>query len=385
MDMPRSELVFKKWSIKIGVYFALAVSLIVSIFYWYVLSGVAEDDNVSLFHRGMLYCSILIGIVAEYFKALSIVNSRKVLWIIFTVISVVTCVGSYSIMNQNRQIKLTKSSDEYAKTSENQDKAEAVRLKTAYAKDYTAQNAIADRKENKRAYKHDKNYPYATYKAVEAEIKQKLADKNAYESASAMSGSAKVELKSGSTGASSNPFLSTVAKYVAKGDDALVIMAFFLVVTIMIEIGAYFFGKLANEVGLYLTLTNQAITNRANLEHFGYTISPITASNTLGQAQGQTLQHEPQQEAPQQVPQPTAKPKEKIKAKAKKNARTSISADTGTSGDNAQRYNALVDSINQGDTKSTLAGIRGFKFDGQGMGRGTANKYKEALKKDGII
>jgi hypothetical protein len=75
----------------------------------------------------------------------------------------------------------------------------------------------------------------------------------------------------------------------------------------------------------------------------------------------------------------------KNKPKKQSVKRSSVTPDTGTRGENANRYRALKEAIGSGETKPTQRGIMAFKFGGIGMGRTTADKYRNALIKEGVI
>jgi hypothetical protein len=66
-------------------------------------------------------------------------------------------------------------------------------------------------------------------------------------------------------------------------------------------------------------------------------------------------------------------------------ARNAITADTGTTGKNSKRYHALKNALLAGNIKPTVREIQGFKYGERGMGRSTAEKYREALVREGVI
>ena len=65
--------------------------------------------------------------------------------------------------------------------------------------------------------------------------------------------------------------------------------------------------------------------------------------------------------------------------------RASLTPDTGTTGETSNRYNAIKRAIKKGEIKPTLRAIKSFKMDGVGVGDKTAQKFRKALIRDGII
>lgn len=444
------------------VYLILAVSLGATLAYWYVLSGIENAKNLSQFWQVIIWLVVAVGLVAEIIKKVTLSTFRnKKIWLTATFVSVVTVMGTYSILDQTRQNDFTKQSDNYQDSRASKQAADSLSSKYAYASGYHLE--ILEKQYDQVIVDRDnRKIKYNTYLKRKAALEQKINAKRAYDSAVATSKTSQTNMSNGSaTGSSANPLLSNIAG-VLNGSEELIKTLFYLLVTILLEISAFWIGGQVQELKNLLHLTEVELLDLKNQEIFGFSMrevqrdlfervkrsqqdvveaekevshirktrkDPVNRQTlTVGEAgkmaketrqQADTNQIEARAEYSPPLPSENGKipfgfvphdtvPKQvqsvpkQVQNVPKKVQPKSVSIgstigggtgakrkqetpDTGTRGTNAHRYNALLESIKKGGTKTTHRGIKAFKYGGRGMGDSTAKIYKKALKRDGII
>jgi len=109
------------------------ISMGVTLYYWYQLSGLEYRQDVQLVKFIILWLSVALGLALELAKIYFIfVGGYKKLWISAVIISVITVMGSYSILNQDRQNIMTKQSDTYKDARKAREDARKEASKYAY-------------------------------------------------------------------------------------------------------------------------------------------------------------------------------------------------------------------------------------------------------------
>ena len=96
--------------IKMGralVYLFAIISTSVTLFYWYSLSGLEYSGAENIVKNLIRWLSVGLGLALELAKLYFIfVGGYKKLWISAVIISVITVMGSYSILNQEGVTRL---------------------------------------------------------------------------------------------------------------------------------------------------------------------------------------------------------------------------------------------------------------------------------------
>jgi len=442
------------------IYLILAVSLGVSVAYWYILAGAGNTNAQTPFWTFIIWLVVAVGVVAETIKKVTISYFRNLtIWSVATFVSILTVMGTYSVLDQDKQSELTKQSDSYQMAKGQ--KAEALKLQAKYA---YAQNFNLEELERKKRIA-GKKARWGTYNSLKSDIEARKK----YLSAVSTLKLSSQNMESGAGGLSSNPFLSSIASFLGISADLLKSI-FYLLVTILLEVSAFWIGGQVEQLKQHLELTELEILDLKIVSTFGVSMRDINAelfTNVL-RAENDRIEAErqieeirktsrqklPAEQAAEQVkrlrneskekqkeaiqPHPTPNlppqnslneitentpslgfgflsniapkqvqsapkkvqgaergapkkgrletaPNVDIVGKGAGGKRKKETADTGTSGKNANRYKALKKAIEAGKVRPSYRGIKAFKYGGRGMGASTVKIYMEALKKEGII
>ena len=271
---------FTVWSI-------LLVSLMVSIFYWYQISGLTlENEKLGVFEEMMLWSAVAIGFLSELVKKVTLSTFRnKKIWVFATIVSILTVMGSFAILDQSRGASLKKDSDSY-KTAVD-DKAEAKKEMGRYAhvanksmESLVALEADNNAKGGSNSARKKSGMTYKQFVSNRARIKQDIQDRKDYESAEAMYNIAKKDMTgSGSSGAEvSNPLFAQIHDVTGFAVNAIT-LTFFLAVTLLLEISAYYIGGEIEDFKNFLNLTEAELLDIQNMSMFGVSMRSINRDN----------------------------------------------------------------------------------------------------------
>ncbi len=280
-----------KHKIRVGnftVWLILLVSLMVSLFYWYQISGLTlENEKLGLFEELMLWSAVAIGFLSELVKKVTLSTFRnKKLWIYATLVSILTVMGSFALLDQSRTTALTKGSDSYKTAKDDKKEAKLALKDYAHMKGITLKQL--DKKEadnfmrggsNKERVASKMTYRQFLEKGKEiakekVALREYLKLKNMVELAEdEMTGS------SGGTGAEvSNPLFSQI-KTVTEFSVSAITLTFFLAVTLLLEISAYYIGGEIQEFKNFLNLTEAELLDIQNISMFGVSMQAIQREN----------------------------------------------------------------------------------------------------------
>jgi len=280
-----------RYKIMVGnftVWGILLVSLMVSLFYWYQISGLTlKNDTMSAFEQLMLWSVVAIGFLAELVKKVTLSTFRnKKIWIWATAVSILTVMGSFAILDQSRTASLNKGSDSY-KT--------AKKDKAAYKKEMANYASVANKSmESLVALEADNNgkggsnsarkksgMSYKQFVSNRTRINQDIQDRRDYEAAKNMYDSASKELNNTSGGAGaevSNPLFGQIEGVTGFTISAIT-LTFFLSVTLLLEISAYYIGGEIGEFKNFLRLTEAELLDIKNMSMFGVSMMSINRDN----------------------------------------------------------------------------------------------------------
>jgi len=268
----------------------LIVSLFISIYYWYQIAGVESmKQELSLFEKMMLYSAVATGVLSELVKKVTLSTFRNMqIWLLATVVSVLTMMGSYAILDQNRSNTLKQASDSYQDSRATRNQAKGELAKYAYLSGTTMaqlqkeQQANIDRAGSNRA-RRKSGASYQEFKAKQADIAQRMAGLRAYLSAKAMIDTETEAMTTGSAsgGSLSNPLFGKLSEVMGFTVSAIT-LTFFLAVTILLEVSAYWIGGEVEEYKNHLHLTEAELQDLRNVELFGVSFREIQ-QNTFKQ------------------------------------------------------------------------------------------------------
>jgi hypothetical protein len=367
----------------------LLVSLISTMGYWYVLG--LEASTATGIWAVITFSIIGLGLITEFVKKITLSLFRhKAIWLSATVISVLTIAGTLSIIDSNKETGLIRSSSGYQLAQSRQENALNNATQYAWASAFNLNQLQNDlvaltAKRERRAIR------YQAYLTEKRAISEKIAAKRNYDSELAMQTMAgKIIANGSSLQTSSNPLLYGVASATGAGVSFLK-LAFYLAVTLLLEFSAWFLGGEVEKIKNQLRFDSKQLLELQNIETFGMAFSEVLrpALNAPETVPAETDRGAPKQgkltqSAPKQV-QTKSAPQIDIASSGTGSKRGKETADTGITGANAQRYNAVKEAIKKGGLKGTYRGIKAFKFGGRGIGDSTVKHYMEALRKEGVI
>ena len=264
----------------------LAVSFAATIAYWFVLSGLENSIDLPAIWYFLLWLIVGVGAVSEVIKKVTLSAYRHaVIWLVATAVSVLTVMGTYAILNANRQDQITKASDVYQDGRAMSQQGLHDATKYAHAANYN----LADLESQlatvvcKRGSGHGAgaecgggiSISYASYLSQKKELEQKIIDAKAYQNAMGTAQIGKTQMESGgSTNSSSNPLLSDIAA-VTGASEKLLINLFYLAVTLLLECAAFFIGGKVEELKLEMRHTAAELLELQNKAIFGVTIAQL--------------------------------------------------------------------------------------------------------------
>ena len=262
---------------KSAINIILFISLISTMGYWYVLG--LQASTATGFWAVLAFSIIGIGLVTELVKKITLSLFRhKAIWLGATVVSVITIMGTLSIIDNNKELGLIRSSDEYQLAQHRQE--DSLNSASSYAwaqgfdlnklnNDLTAVTAKRERRE----------IGYQAYLAEKRAINEKITAKRNYDSAMNMQTVAGGIMANGANKTtSSNPLLYNVA--MATGVGAVVLKTvFYLAVTLLLEFSAWFLGGEVQKISNQLNMTREQLLDLEVKGVFGF--SPINMKQTI--------------------------------------------------------------------------------------------------------
>ena len=254
----------------------LVVSFAGSIMYWYALSVMGVSDTVDGIWKIVLWTLVGVGATTELVKKVSLSTFRhKGIWLSATFVSVLTVMGTFSILDANRESTLVKQSDQYKNAQTRQKGALDTASQYGWASgfDLTGLESQLQQVVDDRAKRRIK---YASYLSQKKALEKKIEAKRAYDSAMSMNTFAGEAMAKGGTGASSsNPLLSNIATLTGVGAEFLK-SVFYLLVTLLLEFAAFFFGGKVEELKNRLNMTRAQLLDIQNMEVFGVSVAQIS-------------------------------------------------------------------------------------------------------------
>jgi hypothetical protein len=271
---------FTVWSI-------LLVSLMVSIFYWYQISGITTaSKKIGAFEEALLWSAVAIGFLSELVKKVTLSTFRnKTIWVFATIVSIVTVMGSFALLDQNRGVALKQGSDTY--TTAKDDKATYKKQMGDYA--HVASKPLQSlldaetaniKKGGSNAARRQSKMSYSQFVANRDRIKQAITDREAYDKAKAMYEMAGDDM--GSSGGSgdemSNPLFGQIHTVTGFTINAIT-LTFFLAVTLLLEISAYYIGGEIQQFKNFLNLTEAELLDIEIISMFGVSMQAMQRDN----------------------------------------------------------------------------------------------------------
>ena len=256
----------------------LVTSLIVSVSYWFVLSGLESSNETSLIWTIALYSVIALGICAELTKKVAISLFRhKGLWLGATAVSILTIMGSLAITENNKQASLIKASDSYQLAQSRGESALNDASKYAFAASYNLPE-LEKKLEEITDRRAKREMRYATYIQQKKALVEKIEAKRGYDAALGMSvvaGEAMAGGGSASNNTSANPLLDNIAK--GLGIQAVIaVNTFYLAVTILLEYAALFVGGKVDELKKQAAMTRAELLDIQNMDVFGFSVAQLS-------------------------------------------------------------------------------------------------------------
>jgi len=260
------------------VYLILAVSLGVSIAYWYILAGAGNTEDKTTFWTFIIWLVVAVGFVAEIVKKVTISMFRNMtIWSVATFVSILTVMGTYSILDQDKQSELTKQSDGYKIALSQKTEALKQQAKYAYAQSFN----ITDLEERKR--KAGNKAHWGTYNSLKKDIEARKKYLSAVNTLSLSEQGVKV---GGAGTVSSNPLLSNIAELLGISDELLKSL-FYLLVTVLLEIAAFWIGGKVEELKNIIYLTEAEILDLKLKAFYGVTMAELNSGIFAGVVQAQ--------------------------------------------------------------------------------------------------
>lgn len=266
------------------VWAILLVSLMVSLFYWYQISGLTiKDTSINPFEELMLWSAVAVGFLAELVKKVTLSTFRnKKIWIFATIVSVLTVMGSFAILDQSRNTALTKGSDSYKTAKDDKAMAKGNMAQYAHVANKPLQSLLSAETANiqkggSNAARRKSGMSYQQFVMNRDRIKKDIQDRKDYESAVAMYDLAKNDMtgSSGGTGTEvSNPLFGQI-KTVTGFTISAITLTFFLAVTLLLEISAFYVGGEIQEFKNFLNLTEAELLDIQNQSMFGVSVQTI--------------------------------------------------------------------------------------------------------------
>ena len=275
---------------KSAINIILFVSLISTMGYWYVLG--LQASNATGFWALLAFSIIGIGLVTEFVKKITLSLFRhRGIWLGATMVSVATIMGTLSIIDNNKESGLIKSSSEYRMAQARQENAFNAASKWAWAGGFNLDQLNNDLI-NITAKRERREIGYQAYLAEKRAIHEKINAKRNYDSSLNMQTMAGAIMANGSSlTTSSNPMLYNIAT--ATGVTAAVLKTiFYLAVTLLLEFAAWFLGGEVEKINNQLTMTKAQLLDAQNMDMFGVSVASVNQF-----AYADTLRFEAEQQA----------------------------------------------------------------------------------------
>ena len=273
---------------KSAINIILFVSLISTMGYWYVLG--LQASTATGFWAVLAFSIIGIGLVTEFVKKITLSLFRhRGIWFGATIVSVATIMGTLSIIDNNKESGLIKSSSEYRLAQARQENAFNSASQWAWAGGFSLAQLNKDLV-NVTAKRERREIGYQAYLAEKRAIHEKINAKRNYDSSLNMQTMAGSIMANGSSlTTSSNPMLYNIAT--ATGVTAAVLKTiFYLAVTLLLEFAAWFLGGEVEKINNQLTMTKAQLLDAQNMDMFGVSVASVNQF-----AYADTLQFEEQQ------------------------------------------------------------------------------------------
>ncbi len=276
--------------IKMGralVWLFAIISTSVTLFYWYSLSGLEYSGDENIVKNVIRWLSVGLGLALELAKLYFIfVGGYKKLWISAVIISVITVMGSYSILNQDRQNNLTKASDTYKDARSAREEARKKQSEYAYVANTSIDDLEAELEANNKKGGSNKarrlsGMSYQSFVQKRADINKRIEARRKYDSATATLNQENKNMQQQGLGGSSNPLFNSIgsvfsstAKMASKIEGGLLIV-FFFATSVLAEIFAFYIGEKVREETNSTFLTTAQVQDLKNKELFGIGISEM--------------------------------------------------------------------------------------------------------------
>jgi hypothetical protein len=269
------------------VWFFAIISTAVTLYYWHSLSGLEYKKDASPVEFVILWLSVALGLALELAKLYFIfVGGYKKLWISAVIVSVITVMGSYSILNQDRQNNLTQASDTYQDARSAREDARKKASKFAYVASTSMSSLKSELEENNakggsNSARRKSGMSYQSYVQTRADINKRIKDRQSYDSANATLQSENKNMQTQGIGGSSNPLFNSVGKVFAKDAESIakiegaILILFFFAITVLAEIFAYFIGEKVRAEQDATFLTSAQMQDMKNKELFGVAVSEM--------------------------------------------------------------------------------------------------------------
>ena len=258
---------------KSAINIILFVSLISTMGYWYVLG--LQASNATGFWAVLAFSIIGIGLVTEFVKKITLSLFRhRGIWLGATMVSVATIMGTLSIIDNNKESGLIKSSSEYRLAQARQENAFNTASQWAWAGGFSL-TQLNNELINVTEKRERREIGYQAYLAEKRAINEKINAKRNYDSSLNMQTVAGSIMANGSSlTTSSNPMLYNIAT-VTGVTAAVVKTIFYLAVTLLLEFSAWFLGGEVEKINNQLTMTKAQILDAQNMDMFGVSIASV--------------------------------------------------------------------------------------------------------------
>ena len=276
------------------VYLILTVSFAATIAYWVILAGLGESKDLEAGWYALLVLIVGVGGVAEIVKKVTLSTYRHgVIWFVATAVSVLTVMGTYAILNSQRQDQITRSSDAYQDGRALKQEGISEASKYAHASGYNLDTLAKEMDDVVCARAAEcgggRSISYANYLSKKTVIQQKIDDAKAYQSAMGKVNLGGTSMNEGAIASSSNPLLDDIAA-VTGISATLIKNLFYLAVTILLEFAAFHIGGRVEELKEELTYSEMELLERKNKANFGITMAEIMSGAEQPKALEQPVQ-----------------------------------------------------------------------------------------------
>ena len=267
----------------------LFISLISSMGYWYVL-GIQSSTATGIFQI-LAFSLIGLGLATELLKKITLsLFRKKSLWFGATFVSVLTVMGTLSVIDNKKETGLIQNSDQYKTAQARQNNALDSASSWAWASGYNLE-ALNNEIITLTAKRERREISYQAYLAQKRSIKEKITAKQNYQSSlnmQTLAGGIMANSENFST--SSNPLLSNIA--LATGATATILKTlFYLSVTLLLEFGAWFLGGEVEKLERALNWSKKQFLDHEIKKVYGDQASFILGNNSPPALENHTLEN----------------------------------------------------------------------------------------------